>query len=583
MIYENGFYIAFNNKEENKLLLFKIYIDPKSKSMREYFKKPLYQEESSLPIDIVCTPYGCCLLLTDSRDEDLLFIEMISHTGELLWRNNIMQNGSFPIEAKVNQLIFYNDKTKKPEFGMNAMFHPYSGRLCYGARRIMCIFSYMNNFGVRVGGGREDNSGDLIITYSDDGTEVNLVSNWCTTHSLTQRSYFDGKYFYTAALGDAHPANIKVLRIDPILKFDINNKNNKNQINSYENEDNNEFGNNYGQIEQPEQKLEHYPSIQERIINEAEKENKKIKTEFGYEESYYMRNLDYCGASGRVTLRHNFVFSEIVEGSIPGNLMGLTSGRLGDITPIQNDKLAIVFSRIKCIDGGCINKNSELSLIIFNPELKVENVCHFRDGELINCIKQARYGNNLLIMISLSKKVTQDHKYIYDKYTFMDEPIDEDHFPCNFFLVNPGGKIKSSLISYNCNFFAPGDDFETLLDGSVVWSIVDDEDNLYLGILPVKDTQVLLDRFPKEIIPCSKLDDFLSRKDEEAEKARIEREKELLKRMGIDEEKTRKKILKSELMEKEVRQKEIEEYNKINGNNNDNDNEEDVVNQLSEQ
>lgn len=494
-----------------------------------------------------------------------------------------MQNGSFPIEAKVNQLIFYNDKTKKPEFGMNAMFHPYSGRLCYGARRIMCIFSYMNNFGVRVGGGREDNSGDLIITYSDDGTEVNLVSNWCTTHSLTQRSYFDGKYFYTAALGDAHPANIKVLRIDPILKFDINDKNNKNQINSYENEGNNEFGDNFGQIEQPEQKLEHYPPIQEKIINEAEKENNKIKTEFGYEESYYMRNLDYCGASGRVTLRHNFIYSEIVEGSIPGNLMGLTSGRLGDITPIQNDKLAIVFSRIKCIDGGCMNKNSELSLIIFNPELKVENVCHFRDGELINCIKQARYGNNLLIMMSLSKKVTQDHKYIYDKYTFMDEPIDEDHFPCNFFLVNPGGKIKSGLISYNCNFFAPGDDFETLLDGSVVWSIVDDEDNLYLGILPVKDTMTLLDRFPKEIIPCSKLDDFLSRKDEEAEKARIERERELLKRMGIDEEKTRKKILKSELMEREMRQKEIEEYNKINGDNNDNNNEEDVVNQLSEQ
>ena len=87
-----------------------------------------------------------------------------------------------------------------------------------------------------------------------------------------------------------------------------------------------------------------------------------------------------------------------------------------------------------------------------------------------------------------------------------------------FFLVNPGGKIKSGLISYYCNFFSPGDDFETLLDGSVVWSIVDDEDNLYLGILPVKDTQTLLDRFPKEIIPCSKLDDFLSMRGEEAEK-----------------------------------------------------------------
>ena len=149
--------------------------------------------------------------------------------------------------------------------------------------------------------------------------------------------------------------------------------------------------------------------------------------------------------------------------------------------------------------------------------------------------------------------------------------------PCNFFLVNAGGKIKSGLISYNCNFFSPGDDFETLLDGSVVWSIVDDEDNLYLGILPVKDTQVLLDRFPKEIIPCSKLDDFLANKGEEAEKARIEREKELFKRMGIDEEKTRKKILNSELKEKERRQKELEEYNKINNN----DDNEDLVNQLS--
>ena len=431
LMYENGFYIAFNNKLENKLKLFRVYIDEKSKSMKEYFRgDPLYEEESSLPLDICCTPYGCCLLLTDSRDEDLLFIEMVNHKGELMWRNNIMQNGSFPVEAKINQLIFYNDVTKKPEFGMNAMFNPYSGRLSYGARRILCIFSYMNHFGVRVGGSREDNSGDLIITYSDDGTEVNLVQNWSTTHSLAQRSYFDGQYFYTASLGDAHPANIKVLRIDPMLKVEVN-KNKITQINSYDTND--EFGNNYGQIEQPEQKLDHYTAIQEKLLEQAEKENNKIKTEFGYQESYYLRNLDNCGLSDKVTLRHNYIYSEIVDGSIPGNLMGLTSGRLGNLTPIQNNNLAIVYSRIKCIDGGNINKNSELSLIIFSPKLKIVNVCHYRDGELINCIKQARYGNNMLIMISLTQKISQDHKYIYDKYYFMDDSIDEDHLACNFF------------------------------------------------------------------------------------------------------------------------------------------------------
>ena len=597
LIYENGFYISFNNKLENKLKLFRVLIDEKSKSMKEYFKgEPLYEEESSLPLDICCTPYGCCLLLTDSRDEDLLFIEMVSHKGELMWRNNIMQNGSFPVEAKVNQLIFFNDITKKPEFGMNAMFHPYSGRLSYGARRIMCIFSYMNHFGVRVGGSREDNSGDLIITYTDDGTEVNLVQNWSTSHSLTQRSYFGGQYFYIASLGDYHPANIKVLRIDPMLKVEIN-KNKITQINSYDKND--EFGNNFGQIEQPEQKLDHYTEIQEKLLEQAEKENNKIKTEFGYQESYYMRNLDKCGLSDKVTLRHNYIYSEIVDGSIPGNLMGLTSGRLGNLVPFQTDKLAIVYSRIKCVDGGNINKNSELSLIIFNNKLKVENVCHYRDGELINCIKHARYGNNMLIMISQTQKISQDHKYIYDKYYFLDDSIDEDHYACNFFLVNAGGKIKSNLMSYNCNFFAPGDDFETLLDGSVIWAFVDDEDNFYLAILPIKNTQIILDRHPREIMPISKLDLFLAQKDEQAEKGRIEREKELMKNMGIDQDEIKKRILESEKLAREQREKELEEINKYDFNeyelnneknknkkkdkeNKDKDNEDDMVNQLSE-
>ena len=312
-----------------------------------------------------------------------------------------------------------------------------------------------------------------------------------------------------------------------------------------------------------------------------------------------MRNLDNCGLSDKVALRHNYIYSEIVDGSIPGNLMGLTSGRMGNLIPIQNNKLAIVYSRIKCIDGGNINKNSELSLIIFNDKLKVENVCHYRDGELINCIKQARYGNNMLVMISLTQKISQDHKYIYDKFNFMDDSIDEDHIACNFFLVNAGGKIKSNLISYTCNFFAPGDDFETLLDGSVIWAFVDEEDNFYIAILPIPSTQKLLDRFPREIMPLSKLDDFLAQKDEQAEKGRIEREKELMKRMGIDQEEIKKRILESEKLAREQRQKEIDEINqydfskynldkskenKNNKNNKENNNEDnsDMVNQISE-
>ena len=131
-------------------------------------------------------------------------------------------------------------------------------------------------------------------------------------------------------------------------------------------------------------------------------------------------------------------------------------------------------------------------------------------------------------------------------------------------MINAGGKIKSNLISYTCNFFAPGDDFETLLDGSVVWAFVDDEDNLYIAILPISETQKLLDRFPREIMPLSKLDSFLAQKDEEAQKGRIEREKDLMKSMGIDPEEIKKKILRSEMLAREQREKEIEELNKYN-------------------
>ena len=203
-------------------------------------------------------------------------------------------------------------------------------------------------------------------------------------------------------------------------------------------------------------------------------------------------------------------------------------------------------------------------------------------------------------MISLTQKISQDHKYIYDKYSFLDDSIDEDHLACNFFLVNAGGKIKSELMSYNCNFFAPGDDFETLNDGSVIWAFVDDEDNFYLAILPIKSTQTLLDRFPREIIPLSKLDIFLAQKDEEAQKGRIEREKDLMKKMGIDEDEIKKRILESEKLARIQREKEIEEINKydfneyeLNKNNNKKNNNvnnsketenktEDMVNQLSE-
>jgi hypothetical protein len=60
-----------------------------------------------------------------------------------------------------------------------------------------------------------------------------------------------------------------VLRIDPMLKIDLNNKNLNNRIINYDDEQNDEFGNKNGQIEQPEQKLDHYETIRDKIVKDA--------------------------------------------------------------------------------------------------------------------------------------------------------------------------------------------------------------------------------------------------------------------------------------------------------------------------
>ena len=50
--------------------------------MKNYFETPLYEEEGGIPLEIVCTEIGCCILIKDSLEENNLYIEMISHEGK---------------------------------------------------------------------------------------------------------------------------------------------------------------------------------------------------------------------------------------------------------------------------------------------------------------------------------------------------------------------------------------------------------------------------------------------------------------------------------------------------------------------
>ena len=628
---ENGFYISYNEEETDMLHLCQVYFNKRGEFINGYFETPLYEEEGGLPLDIVCTEIGCCLLVRDSREENTLFIEMVSHEGELLWKNIIMQNGDNPIKAKINQFKFYNIYNEKIEYGTETMFHPYSGRLAYGNGRIACIFSYKNNFGGKDKDDRIDNSADIILTYSEDGTEVNLVCPWSTSHSLTQRALFDGKYFITASLGDFEPSNIKVMRFEPSLPIHLANYNPPNQVNKNnfkyneldeieeeQDEDNKEEKKNEQNKEKEEKEkneknikdeekkedikneeeennmnlssllvdknqdkkeegkneeekkdivrnnkdinLQFYFPLQNKLLNNLEMMH--MKTDQSLKESFHSKNFEYYRQMEhlKMSVRHKYITKNIVEGYIPGNFGGQSSGRLGGLHIMPSNKIVMLYSRIECEnDFGTKNDTSEFSILSFNNQLKIVKNKSYRSGKYINCIKHARYGNNIFVMISETPRVTDDRKYTYDKYSFFGEEIDEEHAPCNCFLTDENGQIKSDLFQFDFNFFSPNDDFKTLKDGSVVWTFVNDDNNLYLCFLACNQTYNYLHKFPDQIYYAGDYNKILMEEREEKEENKKRLEKEFLKSIGIDDDLIKKKLLESELLEKERIAKELEE------------------------
>ena len=517
------------------------------------------------------------------------------------------------------------------------MFHPFSGRLSYGNGRIACIFSYQNNFG----GKDSDNSADIILTYSEDGTEVNLVCPWSTCHSLTQRVIFDGKYFYTASLGDSKPHNIKLVKFESDLPIHLDDYENENDnqhfreeykkiilekieeenekdenINNEDAKDDNKksensknknsaknSNNNNESLSNKNNKKEESKNMEENKEkdNETYKENsrnsnlsdslseendnennKDINLQFYFplqnklinntkilnlpsDESlkkvFQTKNFETFRQNYhlKLSIRHKFISKNIIDGCIPGNFSGKSSGRLGGFHLLPNNNLVLVYSRINCDNGyGNQNETSELCFLRLDSELKKVKAVPFRNGNFINIIKNARYGDNTFIMISETTKVTEDRKYISDKYTFYGEQIEEEHLPCNCFLVNENGELVSDLISFDFNFFSPNDDFQTLNDGTVVWTFVDDDNLLYLCFLALGNTSKFLKKCSEETMTAGKYNDFLIQKKEEEEEEKKRQEKEFLKSIGIDDDLIKKRLLESELIEKERIAKELE-------------------------
>ena len=493
---EGGMYLVYHDILDYKLKVLKLNSKP------FIIQDFIFEKEFLTHLDAVATDLGICMLLTDIRDPDYLFLMLINEKGEIIFKRNIMQNGSLPINAFNDQLMFINPITVKPYHGMNAMHKPKTGKLCYGKGKILAIFSYYNYFGYSKMRDREDNNGDSILVFNEDGSDVHLASIWSTSHSLKVSTSFDGRYFYTASLGDALPQNIKLVRVDPLIqnildnyknqrKIELNNRSNpfldKNIINNESNFAKFSIINSLNNIKKkiPKNKIE--PELGTLTVeNKSNKPfnsnlNDLILPDLRYDQYLIKENSNkkYISEANSF-IQYDSISVNLVDGIIPGDMMGQSSGRLGSLIHLGGSNSAITYSRIPCSNHfGDVNKLAEFGIFIINNDLATMKKIILFDSDDVNCIKSARYGDNIFIMFSTTDR--RFGPFLSDYVTTHDRTFG--------ILVNSEGFTVSDCIEIkNCKFNT-NDEFVTLKDGSLAWTYIDDSNQIRICLLNVEENK----------------------------------------------------------------------------------------------
>ena len=199
--YDGGYFMAYNKKTNHKLCV--VEFDSKDKVVKD--KELGY---SAYPLDIIETDYGFAIYARNYDDAHHSFVVTYNFDYTKRKETTIMNNGNNPTTT-FDALVFYDSKGE-PLFGTNAMYEPHNGKLAYGQGRLNLIFAHDNKCD------GEGHTGDTYYSLDLSGEPKNAkyAWSWLTSHSLIQSHIYDGKYFVTAALGDAYPEGITLSVID---------------------------------------------------------------------------------------------------------------------------------------------------------------------------------------------------------------------------------------------------------------------------------------------------------------------------------------------------------------------------------
>jgi len=177
-------------------------------------------------------------------------------------------------------------------------------------------------------------------------------------------------------------------------------------------------------------------------------------------------------------IQNDTISTNMVDGCIPGDMMGQSSGRLGSLVYLEGNNIALTYSRISCTNQyGESNKKNEFGAIIFNSDLIPMKKIVFFESDDVNCIKSTRYGNNMFVMFSVCER--RFGQFLSDYTTTNDKTY--------AFLVDSEGKMVSDCIEIKKCKFNPNDELVTLREGSIAWTHIDESNKIRINVLYVEE------------------------------------------------------------------------------------------------
>ena len=179
-------------------------------------------------------------------------------------------------------------------------------------------------------------------------------------------------------------------------------------------------------------------------------------------------------------IQYDSISVNLVDGIIPGDMMGQSSGRLGSLIHLGGSNSAITYSRIPCSNHfGDVNKLAEFGIFIINNDLATMKKIILFDSDDVNCIKSARYGDNIFIMFS-----TTDRRF----GPFLSDYVTTHDRTFGIFFNSEGFTVSDCIEIKNCKFNT-NDEFVTLKDGSLAWTYIDDSNQIRICLLNVEENK----------------------------------------------------------------------------------------------